>query len=238
MSIVGGHPAWLDRVRDTWHLLFPGDPTVSVGRLAARLVTAFLLGLVVAGIYRSTAAPARRTRSFVATLVLLCILIALVTQVVGSDTARAFTLVGALSIVRFRTVVQDTRDTAFVIFAVVVGMAIGGDHVVMTLMGIAVCGFAAWVLRSRRRPTPHHSGSSEHWILLLRVANENVGSSLQDALKHWFPRCELAATGTVKKAPCLQLRYEVFPRADVSILDCVTALKSLPGVHDVKLERQ
>lgn len=231
-------PAWVERVRDAWHVLFPGDPNVSVGRLAARLVTAFLLGLVVAGIYRGTAAPARRTRSFVATLVLLCILIALVTQVVGSDTARAFTLVGALSIVRFRTVVQDTRDTAFVIFAVIVGMAVGGDHVVMTLIGIAVCGFAAWLLRNRRQPTPHHSAASEHWVLYLRVAEEAAGDSLRDAIRHWFPRCELAATGTAKKGAGLQLRYEVFPRSDVSILECVNALRSLPGVQSVKLDRQ
>ena len=50
---------------------------------------------------------------------LLTILIAMVTMVIGNNMARAFGLVGALSIVRFRTVVEDTRDTAFVIFAVV-----------------------------------------------------------------------------------------------------------------------
>src|SRR2546430_13730647 len=48
------------------------------------------------------------------------------TQVIGDNVARAFSLVGALSIVRFRTVVRDTQDTAYVIFAVVVGMA--GDR--------------------------------------------------------------------------------------------------------------
>jgi hypothetical protein len=231
-------PTWFDGVVDAWQTLFPGDPSVAPGRLAARLITAFLLGLVVAFIYRSTAAPARRTRSFVATLVLLSILIALVVQVVGSNTARAFTLVGALSIVRFRTVVQDTRDTAFVIFAVIVGMAVGGDHVVMTLIGIAVCGFAAWLLRSRRQKTPHHPAPSEHWMLHIRVAASNAGDGLRDALGRWFPRCELAETATVKKGACLRLRYEVFPRADVSVLDCVAALRALPGVQSVKLDRQ
>ena len=49
--------------------------------------------------------------------------IAMVTQVTGQNVALAFSLVGALSIVRFRTVVQDTNDTAFVIFAVAGGMA-------------------------------------------------------------------------------------------------------------------
>ena len=65
--------------------------------------------------------------SFVVTLVLLTILIAMVTQVIGDNVARAFSLVGALSIVRFRTVVRDTQDTAYVIFAVAVGMAVGAE---------------------------------------------------------------------------------------------------------------
>ena len=52
--------------------------------------------------------------SFTVTLVLLTILIAMVTQVIGDNVARAFSLVGALSIVRFRTVVRDTQDTAYV----------------------------------------------------------------------------------------------------------------------------
>ena len=84
-----------------------------------RLVLAALLGGVVALVYRrSRFEPAS---SFTATLVLLSILIAMVTQVVGDNVARAFSLVGALSIVRFRTVVRDTQDTAYVIFAVAIG---------------------------------------------------------------------------------------------------------------------
>ena len=53
------------------------------------------------------------------------VLIALVTQVIGSSVARAFSLVGALAIVRFRTLVEDMRDTTFVIAAVAVGMEVG-----------------------------------------------------------------------------------------------------------------
>ena len=92
-----------------------------------RLVVAALLGGVVALVYRRTRfEPAS---SFTTTLVLLAILIAMVTQVVGDNVARAFSLVGALSIVRFRTVVRDTQDTAYVIFAVAIGMAIGAHNI-------------------------------------------------------------------------------------------------------------
>src|SRR6187549_1436221 len=111
-----------------------------------RLVTATVLGGLVAWVYRSTRDPGDVTPSFTATLVLLSVLIAMVTQVIGDNVARAFSLVGALSIVRFRTVVRDTRDTAFVIFSVVVGMAVGSQHPWVALAGIVVAGGAAFLL--------------------------------------------------------------------------------------------
>src|SRR5439155_23381051 len=74
------------------------------------------------------------------------ILLAMVSMVIGSDIARAFSLVGALSIVRFRTVVEDTRDTAFVIFAVIVGMAAGAGVYVVPAVGIPLVAVVAWAL--------------------------------------------------------------------------------------------
>src|SRR6185369_5103087 len=85
--------------------------------------------------------------SFPTTLVLLCTLIAMVTQVIGESVARAFSLVGALSIVRFRTVVRDTQDTAYVIFAVAVGMAVGAQAPWVGLIGIVVVGATAFFMR-------------------------------------------------------------------------------------------
>src|SRR3954447_18141134 len=114
-----------------------------------RLVTAMVLGSVVVFVYRRTRASNDTTPSFAVTLVLLTILIAVVTQVIGDNVARAFSLVGALSIVRFRTVVRDTQDTAYVIFAVAVGMAVGAGHPWLAIAAILVVGFAAYVMRAR-----------------------------------------------------------------------------------------
>src|SRR6187402_859833 len=102
--------------------------------IVIRLIVATVFGAAVAFVYRRT----RRmpASSFTITLVLLAILIAMVTQVIGNNVARAFSLVGALSIVRFRTVVRDTQDTAYVIFAVAVGMAMGANHPLVAVIGI------------------------------------------------------------------------------------------------------
>ena len=86
--------------------------------------------------------------SFTTTLVLLTVLIAVVTQVIGDNVARAFSLVGALSIVRFRTVVRDTQDTAYVVFAVAVGMTTGASNVWVAIAGITVIASVAMVRRS------------------------------------------------------------------------------------------
>ena len=107
---------------------------------------------VVAWIYRRTRPASDTSSSLSVTLVLLSILIAMVTQVIGDNVARAFSLVGALSIVRFRTVVRDTADTAFVIFAVAVGMAAGAGHPSVALSGIAVVGVGGLVHDERRQP--------------------------------------------------------------------------------------
>src|SRR5688500_6128466 len=114
-----------------------------------RLLAALLLGGVAALVYRFTRSKAEVAPSFTATLVLLSILIAMVTQVIGGNVARAFSLVGALSIVRFRTVVRDTQDTAFVIFAVGVGMAVGAGFPWLAVAGIVVVAIAAFAMKPR-----------------------------------------------------------------------------------------
>src|SRR4051812_844051 len=100
-------------------------PSTALGplELLIRLVVSASYGCCVALIYHGSHGRHKHGESTLnTTLVLLSILIAMVSLVIGDIVARAFSLVGVLSIVRFRTVVEDTRDTAFVIFAVVVGM--------------------------------------------------------------------------------------------------------------------
>ncbi len=121
------------------------------------------------------------------TLVLLSILIAMVTQVIGDNVARAFSLVGALSIVRFRTVVRDTQDTAYVIFAVAVGMAVGAAHPWLAIGAIVVIGFAAYVMRERAAATALAT-AEDAYVLQVRVGvgsdpNTLLASTLEGYLR-------------------------------------------------------
>ncbi len=93
--------------------------------VGAVLLLSFVLNLVVAWTYRRTHKGISYSQSFAHTLIILGTVVGLVMLVIGSDIARAFALVGALSIIRFRNAVKESRDVAFLFLAMAVGMACG-----------------------------------------------------------------------------------------------------------------
>jgi uncharacterized membrane protein YhiD involved in acid resistance len=199
-----------------------------------RLIAAMLLGVVVAWVYQRTRPASDTSPSLSVTLVLLSILIAMVTQVIGDNVARAFSLVGALSIVRFRTVVRDTVDTAFVIFAVAVGMAIGANHPSVALSGIVIVGLASWVMTRRysvREPVTH--------LLQVRVGlGQDVESVLDSAVGSHVHNRRLLSMTTAKQGMAIEAIYKVELRSEQSAGELVKALNRIEGVQNVSLNRE
>lgn len=219
-------------IEEFFESLFAGPERLDV--LSRRLGLALAFGFAVAGIYWAThRRDGNRSPTFVSTLVLLAVLIAMVTQVVGDELARAFALVGALSIVRFRTVVEDTRDTAFVIFAVIVGMAAGADQPRVALLGLCVGGAAA-VLTRPRRPAVGHG----YWTLNVRVGlTHGPDEVLGRFFREHAEECQLLATVTARQGAALELTYKVRLRPASAPTAVVAELNRLEGVQNVELRR-
>lgn len=222
-------PEWLS-------LSMESGVSVSWQTLMIRLALAVAFGWLVSSIYRSTRGPSRISPSFPGTLVLLCVLIAMVTQVIGDNVARAFSLVGALSIVRFRTVVQDTRDTAFVIFAVAVGMAIGAGQPVVALGGMAAVGCAAWLLRDPPRRT---DGPATHLFELeVRLGwSPEVETRLQETLSRHARHVEVLGAGTAKQGAALSLTYRLRLPTEASLSALIAELNGIESVQSVELRQ-
>ncbi|MBI2689678.1 MAG: DUF4956 domain-containing protein [Acidobacteria bacterium] len=197
-----------------------------------RLLAALILGWVVSWIYSRTTHADDAATSLPTTLVLLSVLIAMVTQVIGDSVARAFSLVGALSIVRFRTVVRDTRDTAFVIFAVIVGMAIGSQHPWVAVLGILVGGGASFLLAKRQdaRAVPAEPGM----VLRLRAS---LGTDLEPLMKQVSGggAYRLLSLATAKQGTSIEAAYEIRLDKDKNPEELVKQLHRMDGIHDVRL---
>jgi hypothetical protein len=213
---------------------FQKDVELSPALLATRLAAALALGCVVAGVYRLT----RRTlttdaASLVPTLVLLTVIIAMVTLAIGNSVARAFSLVGALAIVRFRTVVEDPRDTAFVIFAVAVGLAAGAGLLAVPVVGIPFAAVAAFVFRAR---TASAVDRPLDFTLRVRIgAGHSPGVLLADVFGKHVEQSRLTMMGTARQGAALDVTYDVrLSRAD-GAEGLVSELNRLEGVQDVEL---
>jgi hypothetical protein len=209
-----------------------------VGVVAVRLLAALGAGALVAVIYRSSRARADVSESFTVTLVLLAVLIAMVTQVIGDNIARAFSLVGALSIVRFRTVVRDTQDTAYVIFAVAVGMATGADNLVVAGVGIVVIAVAAFAMRSRNRMTNVEPAGDLPFELTVRLGlGTDAEAVLGPALDRARVTRRLVSMSTAKQGLAVDVGYRVALAETTAAGEVVNALNRIEGVQAVTLRR-
>jgi len=207
----------------------PVDPLA----VAARLLAALIAGVIVAWVYARSRGSSVLGQSFPTTLVLLAVLIAMVTQVIGDNVARAFSLVGALSIVRFRTVVRDTKDTAFVIFAVVIGMAIGGQNLWVAAIGMVIVSGAAFVM-AKRQP----DGAPCYSVTIRTALGMDVEAVLLPTFEKHIEWRELVAVNTSKAGSALDYVYEARLKPRIRVEDLVKALHLVEGVQDVRLQRR
>jgi hypothetical protein len=203
--------------------------------ILARLIVAFIAGWLVAIVYAWGRRQSLTGTTFPGTLVLMTILIAMVTQVIGDNAARAFGLVGALSIVRFRTVMQDTQDVAYVIFAVAVGMAIGAGQPVVALMcwlGIAT---AATIFRY----FPSVNVTTDVATLHVRLGlGRSPETTLEPALAEATTKREMTSVETAKQGSAVDVEYRLLLRPGISPAALVATLNQIDGVQQVQFRKQ
>jgi uncharacterized membrane protein YhiD involved in acid resistance len=212
------------------------DPTLSTRDLALRFIVALLLGGAVGLIFRLSHGGGRDdSLPFLMTLVLLPALIAMVSVVIGNSVARAFSLMGALSIVRFRTVVEDTRDTAFVIFSVVVGMAAGAGLLIVALIGIPCVGLAAIVLNR----WPQIAGFRPGRIFLITAKlnlSDDARQNFERALREHGIVPRLNSGGTARQGTAMELSYDAPIPKSVEIPTLILKLNQVSGVQGVEIK--
>jgi uncharacterized membrane protein YhiD involved in acid resistance len=205
-------------------------PQPSLGMAATRVALALLFGGVVAILHRWCRGPGESRHSLSTTLVLLSVLIALVTLVIGDSVARAFGLVGALSIVRFRTVVDDTRDTAFVIFAVAVGMALGAGFPMLPFVGAPA---VAVVVAVMKLTEPRAKTSS--FRLTLRTSLGVSADAVLETVADRLVSRRLKEVSTTKQGAAIETAFDVTLSPDADPVSLLAALNAVEGVQGVEL---
>ena len=115
-----------------------GSAMMSLQEACFGLTLAFILSQLIAWVYIYTHHGLSYSRSFVQSIVMLTIILALGMMVIGNNLAVAFGLVGALSVIRFRNILKDTRDTAFIFFALIISLACGTRNYSLAILGAII----------------------------------------------------------------------------------------------------
>jgi uncharacterized membrane protein YhiD involved in acid resistance len=196
---------------DTWQVLIA-------------LAMSFFLSLVLAYVYRQTHRGVSYSVSFVHTLVLMAITVALIMEVIGSNIARAFSLVGALSIIRFRTAIKEPRDVAFLFGTMAVGMACGTgfyDLAVVFTLFLAPVTYFLFRFRIGAQPTSE---------VLLRVQlpeSLDHKSVFQELFYRTLREHALLSIETVQGGTALELVYSVHLKPETKESELIDELRKL-----------
>lgn len=197
------------------------------------LVMAFVLAMVISYIYRRTHKGLSYSQSFVVTIVLVCVIVAMVMMTIGNNLARAFALVGALSIIRFRTVVKDTKDTAFVFFALAAGMAAGTSNYFLGAAGTVVISIVALLLDWTR----YGSLYKTEFILSFRTERtegaETPGYS--EIISRYAKTSSLLHTEASGDGETVKLAFDITLKKDLEPVELSREVAAVDGVSDVQL---
>jgi uncharacterized membrane protein YhiD involved in acid resistance len=122
--------------------------SLTVELFIGNLLIALLCGFLVSFFYRKSYRGPNYSPSFVQAIIILSMVTALVIMVIGNNLARAFGLVGAMSIIRFRTAIKDTQDIVFIFFSLATGMAAGVGLRFLAILGTILIGIILLLLKN------------------------------------------------------------------------------------------
>lgn len=204
----------------------------SVLDVVLAMLLSFLLSAFIGWIYKITHRGTSYTQSFVFTLVLNGMVVALVMMVVGSNIARAFSLVGALSIIRFRNAVKETRDVGFIFFTMAVGMAIGTKFYLLAMIAAVVISLIM-LLMTRFNWFAREMSSQ---ILRVQVPNNVAFDTLLDEpfLKYTHSS-ELISVDSIHSGLLTELTYSIGMKSASQVQSFLTEIKQLNGNNKVTL---
>ncbi|GAB4241993.1 MAG: DUF4956 domain-containing protein [Saprospiraceae bacterium] len=199
---------------------------------AANMLVALVCGLIIALVYRLTYRGASYSATFVSSLVLLSLITAVVILVIGNNLARAFGLVGAMSIIRFRTAVRDVQDIVFIFFALTIGMAAG-----VGLNSVAIAGtlFISLIILLLDNIGFGRPARLKHLLQVTHSGTTDSEAALKGVLRSYCKRIQLINIRQLNGNHEVETFYHLSLRNKSKQEEFIRALRELPDVTQVNL---
>lgn len=198
--------------------------SVSLLDMAIALILAFGIGMFIFLIYKKTFAGVMYSSSFGVTLVALTMISTLVILAVTSNVVLSLGMVGALSIVRFRTAIKEPLDIAFLFWAIAVGIVLAAGMIPLAVFGSVVIGVVLLIFANQK-------AHLNPYIVVIRCENHDSEMAAMDFLKKQVHRCVVKSKTAQKGA--IEMNVEVRMKEDNT--DFVNILSEMNGINSAVL---
>jgi hypothetical protein len=209
--------------------------TITIREVIANVLMATLCGVIISFFYTLTYRGVSYSIAFIKSVIMLSMITAFVMMVIGDNLARAFGMVGVISIIQFRSAMKGAQDFMFLYFALAMGLASGVGLYSVALVGTLMIGLITTILSkvdmgtSRRREfTLHITGNSF----------VDQDKKYDEAFDKYCKRFkQISSRVLVKDAePIVKLSYHVSIKNGISSENFLNELKSVEGVREVNLQ--
>ena len=192
---------------------------ISMLDMALALALSFALGLFIFFVYKKSYAGVMYSASFGVTLIALCMITALLILAVTSNGVLSLGMVGALSIVRFRTAIKEPSDIAFLFWSIAAGIVLAAGFIPLAVLGSLFIGVIL-VIFSR------YKSFEQPYILVVHCEN---GEAEQNTRAFVMARVRRLSLKSKSVSPgCIELNYELRLKDDNT--DFINELAEMPGV--------
>ena len=213
-------------INEISHIYHPSEIIVN-------LVISFILGIIISLVYKKTHKGLSYSQSFLVTNIFVCVIVCMVIMIIGNSLARAFALVGALSIIRFRTVVKDTKDTAYIFWSLAAGMACGTGSYFLAFSGTIIISGIAFILYF----TNFGSIIKSEFILQFRTVSgdNNITSEYNKIIASYAKSSTLLHSEASVDGKTIKISFDIVMKEDMKQDELISKISNIKGLTEVVL---
>lgn len=211
-----------NQLQELQKIYFPNE-------IILNLILSFFYGLLISFIYKKTHKGMSYSQSFMITNIFLSLIVCMVIMTIGNNIARAFALVGALSIIRFRTVIKDTKDIIYIFWSLAAGMACGTGSYFIALTSSIIITTTALVLYK----TNYGAIYKSEFILQFRYSkfDENIPLYLNILKKFCSSHILLNSEPSGDKSS-LKLTYDIVLKEEMDVNNFIIEISKTPNITE------
>ena len=198
--------------------------SVSLTDMLLTFVLAFAIGFFISFIYKKTYTSVMYSSNFAGTLVAMTVITSMAILTVTSNVVLSLGMVGALSIVRFRTAIKEPMEIAYLFWSIVVGIVLAAGMIPMAIIGSAVTGIVMLLFM-------HKKSLRNPYIAVISCSNRDAEARSKEFLKAHVQKAVLKST-TAQKGN-IELNYEIILKGDD--VSFVSELSEMEGVNSAVL---